>query len=309
MTTRREFLGWAAAAVGTSSIAASPIDPFKRIGRSVLKLSLAAYSMRQFLDAKPTAERRMNFFEFLDYAATLGLLGVEPTSYYLPKDPDADYINKSKRRSHMRGLDLSCGAIRNDFCRRPGPELDADLNHCAKWVEVYARMGVRAIRVFAGTTPKGDDEKNAVNRCISALEQACNAAGKSGVILALENHGGVTSKVETMLEIIKAVQSRWFGVNLDSGNFRESADPYADLAKIAPYAVNAQIKIEVARRVDGKAKTEETDYRKVIQLLKDAGYTGWLALEYEGKEDPYVGIPKALDKLRSALAAEGMPSS
>src|SRR5262245_25634058 len=102
MTTRREFLGLAATAIGTSAACAGPIEPFKRTGRPVLKLSLAAYSMRQFLDAKPNAERRMNFFQFLDYAATLGLLGVEPTSYYLPKDPDAEYINKSKLHSHMR---------------------------------------------------------------------------------------------------------------------------------------------------------------------------------------------------------------
>jgi sugar phosphate isomerase/epimerase len=309
MTTRREFLGLSAAVVGAATVAANPIDPIKRTGRPVFKLSLAAYSMRQLLDAKPNAEKRMSYFEFLDYAASLGLQGIEPTSYYFPKNFDAAFLLKMKRRSHIRGLDLSCGAIRNDFCRRPGPELDADLKHCEQWVDTYARLGVRAIRVFAGTTPKGDDEGEAVKRCIDVLQQACKPAERAGVFLALENHGGITSRVETMLEIIRGVRSPWFGVNLDSGNFRETADPYEELAKIAPYAVNAQIKIEVSRRIDGKVKTEESDYRRVIRLLKDAGYTGWLALEYEGKEDPFVGIPKALDKLRSALAAEGMLSS
>jgi sugar phosphate isomerase/epimerase len=308
MTTRREFFGWAAAAVGTSSISAGPIDPFKRMGRPVLKLSLAAYSMRKFLDAK-AVDRKMDMLGFLDYCAGLGLQGAEPTSYYFPKEITSDYLNDLKRHAQIRGLDLSGGAIRNDFCRKPGPQLDADLKHCEEWIDRYGKLGVRAIRVFAGTISKGDDEKEAVKRCIAAMEKACVPAEKAGVFLALENHGGVTAKVDTMLEIVKGVQSKWFGVNLDSGNFRESADPYEDLAKIAPYAVNAQIKIEVARKVNGKAKAEETDYRKVIRLLKDAGYTGWLALEYEGKEDPYVGIPKALDKLRNALAAEGMPAS
>ena len=304
MTTRRQFLGWTAGLAG-SRLAAAPIDPFKRVGKPAYKLSLAAYSMRQFLEAKAGARPKMDLFGLLDYAAELGLQGIEPTSYYFPKTFDAAYLNELKRQAHLRGLDLSCGAIRNDFCRKAGPQLDADLRHCETWSEHYARLGCRAIRIFAGTVPKGDSEGDALRRCISATEQACAAAGKSGVILALENHGGITSKVDTMLEIIKAVQSPWFGVNLDTGNFREGPDPYVDLAKIAPYAVNVQVKIEVSRKVAGKSKTEETDYRKIVQLLKAAGYTGWLALEYEGKEDPYTGIPKALDKLRNALAAEG----
>ena len=306
MATRREFLGWAGAAVAATSASANPIDPFKRVGKPTFKVSLAAYSMRQFLEAKPPASPKMDLLGLLDYAAELGVQGIEPTSYYFPKTFDAGYLNTLKRQAHIRGLELSCGAIRNDFCRKPGPQLDADLLHCAKWVEDYARLGCRAIRIFAGAVPKGDKESDAVWRCVRTTEHACLNAGANGVILALENHGGITSKSETMLEIIRAVQSPWFGVNLDSGNFRETADPYAELAKIAPYAVNAQIKIEVARKVDGKTKVEESDYRKVIQLLKAAGYTGWLALEYEGKEDPYKGIPKALDKMRNALAAEGM---
>ena len=306
MATRREFLAWSAGAVGTAALSAQPIDPFQRTGKPSLKLGLAAYSMRKFLDAKDGADRKMDLSEFLDYAASLGVHGVEPTSYYFPKSFDAGYLNMLKRHAHLRGLELSAGAIRNDFCRKPGPQLDADLKHCEQWIVHYARLGCRAIRIFAGTTPRGDNDGDAIRRCISATHMACEGAAKAGLFLALENHGGVTNQSDTMLEIVRAVKSPWFGVNLDSGNFRESADPYAELAKIAPYAVNAQIKIEVTRKVDGKAKTEETDYRKVVQLLKAAGYTGWLALEYEGKEDPYAGIPKALDKLRNALAAEGM---
>jgi sugar phosphate isomerase/epimerase len=305
MATRRQFLSWTTALAGSAALA-SPIDPFKRVGRPAYKLSLAAYSMRQFLDAKPGADRKMDLMGLLDYAAELGLQGIEPTSYYFPKKFDVEYLNALKRQAHIRGLELSCGAIRNDLCRKPGPQLDADFKHCDLWVEHYARLGCRDIRIFAGTAPKGENEGEAVRRCVTATESACERAGKSGVILALENHGGITSKVDTMLEIIRGVESPWFGVNLDTGNFKDVPDPYADLMKIAPYAVNVQVKIEITRKVDGKSKTEESDYRKLVQLLKAAGYTGWLALEYEGKEDPYSGIPKALDKMRNALAAEGM---
>lgn len=305
MTSRRGFLASTTAAFGTTKLFAAPIDPIPRIGKPVLKTSLAAYSMRQFLDAKPGAERKMDLFGFLEYCAGLGLQGAELTSYYFPKEFDGKFLNEIKRRAQILGLDLSGGAIRNDFCQKPGPKLEADEAHCDKWAGIYSQLGVRAIRIFAGNTPKGDNDGDASRRCVEAIERRCVAAEKAGVFLALENHGGITSKADVMLEIVKTVKSPWFGVNFDSGNFRETADPYAELAKIAPYAVNAQIKIEVSRKIDGKGKTEETDYRKVIQILKDAKYSGWIALEYEGKEDPYAGIPKALDKLRNALAAEG----
>src|SRR5687767_11889591 len=120
MTTRREFLAWTAATVGISTLSASPVDPFKRMGRPVLKLSLAADSMRKFLDAA-AVDRKMDLLGFLDYCATLGLQGAEPTSYYFPKEITPEYLNDLKRHAQLRGLDLSGGAIRNDFCRKPGP--------------------------------------------------------------------------------------------------------------------------------------------------------------------------------------------
>ena len=68
---------------------------------------------------------------------------------------------------------------------------------------------------------------------MAAIQEACDYAAKYGIFLALENHGGITATIDQMLTIVKAVKHDWFGVNLDTGNFH-TADPYADLAKIAP---------------------------------------------------------------------------
>ena len=103
--------------------------------------------------------------------------------------------------------------------------------------------------------------------------------------------------IDQMLTLVRAVRHDWFGVNFDTGNFR-SADPYADLAQLAPYAVNVQVKTEVSAK--GKAK-EEADLSRVVGLLRDAKYSGFVVLEYEAQEDPAVAVPKHIKKLRSLI--------
>jgi sugar phosphate isomerase/epimerase len=107
----------------------------------------------------------------------------------------------------------------------------------------------------------------------------------------------VTAKATGLLEIVRKVNAKSFGINFDSGNFRSTSDPYAELEQIAPYAVNAQIKVEVAP--DGKK--QEADLARIIQILKRAGYSGWVALEYEEKAPPLEAIPKWLNELKKLV--------
>ena len=129
---------------------------------------------------------------------------------------------------------------------------------------------------------------------MAAIEEACEHAAKYGVYLALENHGGIVATAEQMLAIVKAVKHDHFGVNLDTANFH-TADPYGDLAKIAPYAVTVQLKTEI--HPQGK-NAEEADLKKLLDILRDANYRGYVALEYEAKEDPKTAVPKAIAMLK-----------
>jgi sugar phosphate isomerase/epimerase len=100
-----------------------------------------------------------------------------------------------------------------------------------------------------------------------------------------------------MLRIIEQVKdSPWFGVNFDGGNF-QTADPYSDLARIAPYAINAQLKTEVAP----SGKKEEADLARVVRILADAGYRGYIVLEYEAKEDAKTAVPRHIETLRKII--------
>src|SRR5207248_2023692 len=129
---------------------------------------------------------------------------------------------------------------------------------------------------------------------------SCDYASSRGVVLGLENHGGIVAEPDDLLEIVRAVQSPWFGVNLDTGNF-QTDDPYADLARCAPYAVNVQIKTEIQRR--GKTK-ELADLPRLVKILRDANYQGYVALEYEAAEDPWQAVPRVLAQLRTLFRTD-----
>ena len=90
------------------------------------------------------------------------------------------------------------------------------------------------------------------------------------------------------------MKSPWLGINLDTGNFHTD-DPYADLVKIAPYAVNVQMKGEIQPR--GK-NAEPADLARLVRILRDANYQGFVALEYESKEDPWTAVPRLLKQMK-----------
>ena len=129
---------------------------------------------------------------------------------------------------------------------------------------------------------------------------AADYAGKKGIFLGIENHGGIVAEARDLLDIVRAVKSAWVGINLDTGNFR-SVDPYADLAACAPYAVNVQVKVEVRRQ--GQAKPEPADLKRIVRLLREAGYQGYVALEYEAKPDPWIQVPLWLRRMQEAFLA------
>lgn len=301
---RRSFLG-SMGAVATTGVLVSAfpihpllaIDPFERPVPGRLRLSLAAYSLRKYLAPAASEPLRMDLFDFVAYCREQGLSGAELTSYYFPDDVDEDYLLKLKRHCHLMGVTITGGAIRNDFCTTDAAKLAADLEHTRLWVERYQLLGAPAVRIFAGNANNDEELSETLARCARNCAQACGHAEQRGVFLALENHGGVTAKSSGLLEIVRQVQSTAFGVNFDSGNFQSTADPYLELAEIAPYAVNAQIKVEMKQA----GKVVPTDLKRVIGILKDAGYSGWVALEYEAEEEPLDAIPRWLDQLRPLI--------
>ena len=312
-TTRRKFLkstvqtSFALAGLGlldTGSVRA--VEPIKRAGAPRLLLSLAGYSFREYFkdanhkrDAKPDPTKQIDLFQFIDYCAEHGCQGTELTSYYFPPTLDQDFLIRIKRHAFLRGIDISGTAVGNTFTVPAGPERDQEIANTKKWIDYAAIMGAPHIRIFAGAARPGMSPEEAKHLCIPAIEECCEYAGGKGIFLGLENHGGIVSTAEEILEIVRAVKSPWLGINLDTGNFRTD-DPYADLVKIAPYAVNVQMKGEVQPR--GKA-VEPADLPRLVKILRDADYQGYVALEYESKEDPWTAVPRLLKQMKELFAA------
>lgn len=289
---------WCQAGAGVQTSGAVP--PV-RTGPAHLKLSLAAYSFNSRMARRGTPEEiaaaEMSLEKFIDFCAAQGLGATELTGYYFPRDITGEYLLGLRAHTHRLGLSVSATAIGNDFCVVPGPERDRQLSECREWIDHAALLGAPAIRIFAGKVPDGDSEDAAIARCAEGINQSLEYAAQRGVFLALENHGGITSSPDQMFRIIERLQpSPWFGINFDSGNF-QTEDPYADLARIAPWAVNAQLKASILPN----GQKQPADLPRVVRILRDAGYRGFVALEYEESESPFETIPRLLDELRPLM--------
>ena len=296
--TRRQFLQSTLA--GTGLVLAGPeahaIEPVRRNGKAHIRLSIAAYSYRKYLDLKSKPKPSMTLDDFVEAAADMGLDAVEPTAYYF-RETTPEYLAHLKGLCTRLGLDISGTAVGNDFCVPNRSRLQEQVASVKQWVEHTSRLGGKTIRIFAGRVAKGDTEEQARARCIEAIQEACDYAGKYGIYLALENHGGIVDTIDQMLDIVRAVKHDWFGVNWDTGNFH-SADPYEDLTRLAPYAVTVQIKTEIRR---AGMPAGEADLKRLIGILRAADYRGYVALEYEAAEEPKSAVPRAIEALKKLM--------
>ena len=293
---RRSFLYTTGAATAGLSLG----SPFGRTGTPRLRLALAAYSFRQFFPFQKTSkrevkERPMDMAKFIDFCAAHGCTGTELTSYFFPRPLPRAHLVGLRRRAFLSSVEISGTAVGNNFSLPQGPARDAQVAYVKQWIDHAAVLGAPHVRVFAGRAPKGVSRDEADRWAIAALRECCDHAAKHGIFLGIENHDSI-GDAKSLLRFVKAVDHEWFGVNLDSGNFRTN-DPYVDFAAAAPFAVNVQVKVEM--RVGGQ--TQPTDFKRIAALLRQAKYQGYVTLEYEAREDPYTAVPPLLKQLGALM--------
>ncbi|TWT30605.1 sugar phosphate isomerase/epimerase family protein [Blastopirellula retiformator] len=294
---RRQWItasGAIAAAIGTPQMATAA-EPISSRTSPHFKLSLAAYSYRRLLQGdKP----QLTLADFIDDCAKMQLDGTELTSYYFPPNVTTDQLLELKRQAFLLGLSISGTAVGNDFGHPAGKEREQQIADVKRWIDNAAVLTAPVIRIFAGHAKKGVPADQSHRLMVEGMQEVCDYAGKLGVFLALENHGGPTATADGLLKLVKDVDSPWFGVNLDTGNFH-SDDIYAELEQVAPYALNVQVKVVVS---GPDKKKVPTDFARIAKILRDANYRGFAVLEYEENEDPRVECPKYVEILREALA-------
>jgi sugar phosphate isomerase/epimerase len=291
--------------------------PVKRVGGPMLKVSLNAYSFSKLLNSKVKRQGSgVDLFDLVDFCAKYNFDGLDATSYFFPgypKVPSDEYVNDLKRRAFESGVGISGSGVRNNFTQPDKAKRATDVQHIKEWVQVAARLGAPVLRVFADTQMKDlsweDVAKgyrwDQVADWIAADLRECVAHGKKyGVIIGVQNHGDFLKTSDHLLKLIKLVDSEWCGPIVDTGYFK-SKDPYEDMKRVAPYAVNWQVK----QSPFGAASDVPLDLKRFIQIVRTSGYRGYLPIETlstPGKDyDPFTVVPKFLKELRQAISLAG----
>jgi sugar phosphate isomerase/epimerase len=261
-----------------------------------LKTSLNAFSFNA-----PLTAGTMTLGDLLDFAAAAGFQGVDLTGYYFkgyPQVPDDDYLFELKRKALRLGLGISGTGVRNDFTIADETRRAAEVQLVKNWIEVAAKLGAPVIRVFAGNQ-KNDavDPPKILEWLMNDLRTCAGYGKKYGVVVGLQNHNDFIQKAEQVDTIVEAIGSEWLGHILDTGSYR-IGDPYQQIALSAKYAVNWQIKEKIF--VNGAEV--DTDLGKLLDIIKAAGYKGYLPIETLGDGDPKPKVMALLEKLNHVLS-------
>ena len=284
--------------------------------RKPIKLGISSYSYWHFRTAKVPIET------VIDKSASLGVEGVDILHRQMDLDEKGPldartraYCQKLKRHAFVNGVDLIALSIHQDFVEPSAEDRQRNIDHTIKCIELAYQLGVPCIRLNSGRwntirsfddlmKARGDEpvlpghtEDEGFKWCIDSIEKCLPKAAECGVILALENHWGLTRTPEGLLRVLNAINSPWLGGLMDTGNFLE--EPYPKLEKIAPKVVFVQAKTYYG---GGEWYTLELDYTRIAGILRKVNYSGYVSLEFEGKEDPDLGVSKSIKVLREAFA-------
>lgn len=316
---RRAFFGTgaclgAALAIGAEAPAAKSTAAARK---KPVKLGICTYSYWHFHGPKVPIET------VIHKAAEIGVAGLDILHRQMDipeKEPltaeHRSYLQKLKRLAFRNGIDLVCLSIHQNFVQPEPAGRQRQIDHTHKCLEIAYELGIPCIRLNSGRWNTIEDfdelmkargiepvrpgytEDDGFKWCIECIEKCIPKAEQCGVVMALENHWGLSRSPEGQLRLINAVPSPWLGALMDTGNFME--DPYDKLKLIAPRTVYVQAKTYYG---GGEWYTLELDYNQIARILSAAGYTGYCCLEFEGKGDPDTAVPKSIALLRKAFTS------
>jgi sugar phosphate isomerase/epimerase len=292
---RRDFLIAAGSTIATAPVVAAQQPPAAgasstpSLKKARFRTGLVAYSYRQALQSKA-----MTYEDLINIAVDTGTDGIDMTVYWLPGTTD-DVLLPLRRAAWRSRVEIYSVGTRVRLAQ-PTPELrEKELVELRKWVDVAQKMGATHMRVFGGTKPPDASLEQAIGMAIETLKRGAEYAGTRGVILGVEDDGGITDFAKETIQIVAGADSPWAGMNLDIGNFRPPK-VYEQVEMSIPYAVSTHIKTEVAQD-DGTTRAPY-DWDRVFKVFAAHGYRGYMGLEYEAAEDPAEAVPRYLRRLK-----------
>ncbi len=288
---RRNFLATAGAAFAAAAVpaGAAPSQAQAAPPKARFRTGLVAYSYRQALQAKT-----MTCEDLVRIAVETGTDGIDMTVYWLPSTTD-DYLLPLRRLAYKNRVEIYSVGTRVHLAQ-PSAELrDKELVELRKWVDVAQKLGATHVRVFGGQKPDGTTLDQAIGLAAETLKRGAEYAGARGIILGVEDDGGITDFAKETIEIVTRADSPWAGMNLDIGNFRPPK-VYDQVEMSIPYAVSTHVKVDMA--LDDGVSRAPFDWDRIFAMFSRHGFRGYMGLEYEAADDPAAAVPRYLKRLK-----------
>ncbi len=248
-----------------------------------------AYSYRKYLEHGP-----MTMEDFILKGVELGLHAVDLTVYYL-KSTEPAYLTNLRHLAFKNGIPFSGAACGASMAQADPAKRAQVLEQIKKWVDATDLLGASHLRVFAGRIPQGSAVEQGIQWSVEVMKPACDYAGKKGITLGVEDHDGITERADTVLEMLRRVDSPYAGINLDISNFaaKSAEEQYAQIEACIPYATHTHIRDRFSQN------HEPIDLDRVCRLFAKGGYKGYMSAEYEGEEEAITGVPKLIEQIKT----------
>ena len=266
-----------------------------------MKTSITIYSLAQYFSAK-----KMTVKEFIEYAAKVGFEGVDLGYYWEDKEKEFAELPKWLQDNNIA---LSGYIVGNNFGSVVGTDkVKEEIAKTKLAIDEAKQLGAKVLRVFAGGR-EGLSWEQGSNLICDCLAECTEYAKQNNIILALEDHGGLAATSNQVLFYINKINSPFLKVNVDIGNFWSYGEEAIEGVKnTASFAVMVHVKD--LKKVEDKLESVpvgegDIDFTECFRILKDAGYDGYLSLEYEAKEDAKIAIEKSIKHIKKCLSEIG----
>jgi L-ribulose-5-phosphate 3-epimerase len=302
-TSRRNFLR-TTVAITAGSVFVSPALAGMATSKTPFKISLAEWSLHKTLFAG-----EMTNLDFPRVTRELGITGVEYVNqFFKDKAKDNTYLGELKKICKNEGVEsvlIMCDG--EGMVGHPEKEerLKTLENH-KKWIDAAKFLGCHSIRVNAGSQGSFEEQQKLA---ADGLRMLCEYGEKQKINILVENHGGWSSHGEWLAGVMELTDHKMVGTLPDFGNFiinrqtGEEFDRYKGTELLMPYAKGVSAK---SHAFDNQGDETKSNFYKLMKIVKDSGYKGWVGVEYEGSELPekegIIATRKLLEKVFAQMA-------
>lgn len=268
-----------------------------------MQLSLAGWSLNRLFNREGNPLKLLEFPAFAKNE--FGIDAVELNNIYF-ESIDPEYIDRLNAAADAAGSKLLNIAVDvkgdlsafNESARLQAVDLYAD------WIPIAAELGCTAIRANSGGREIGDRREDAITACIDSFRRLADVGMKHEVSILIENHWGISSDPDVMTRIVRGVRETHGEQSMftlvDFGNWPDDIERYSAIQKTMPFAAAVHAKVN---DIDEQLNHPRFDHARCIAIARQAGYDGYLGIEYEGADDPVVGVTRGATLLRRLLDA------